>query len=194
MDQQRSSSLTPTNLNIKGGSIRTKLEYVRTHFGEDSEKRLAALLRKERAWPILEANWYSFELFDRVLRFIADSFLDGDLSRLSEIGRHSAHQALTGVYGNLTRANFEDFLQRRLPILHNRYYSSGKLEVPKVTERGAQLCLTTPQIQESDLHVAMGFYCGAAEFMGRKDVTCKYEIKGKRVVFLLLWTPMGAEG
>ncbi len=180
--------MSASHLQVKGGSFRTKLEYVRDTFGSDEEKKLVQLLKDLDICPILEANWYGFDLFDKVLCFIADEFLDGDLSRLEEIGRYSAHRALTGVYQSFKQADFTDFLQRRMPTLHSRFYNGGRLEVPQITERGCRIHIISSTLRESDLYVASGFYQGAAEIMGHRQVSCKFEIRADRAQFLLLWS------
>ena len=175
-------------LSIKGGSIRTKLEYVKDTFGSAGEEKLTDLLKSADAYPILEANWYPYELFNQVLCFIAAEFLDGDLSRLEEVGRYSAKRSLTGVYQSFKQREFLNFVRHRLPKLHTRYYSAGQLDVIQLSDRGCRLCLTSPTYYESDLRVAAGFYQGAAEIMGQENPTCRFEIKDGRAHFLLLWS------
>ncbi len=174
-------------LQVKGGSLRTKVEFVRDTFGPDAEKKIVQLLKDLEIYPILEANWYDFDFFDKVLCFIADEFLDGDRSRLEEIGKYSAHRSLTGVYQSFKQADFTHFLKRRLPNLHSRYYSTGRIEVLQITERGCLIQLISETLRESDLYVASGFYQGTAETMGHSGVSCKFEVREGRAQFLLLW-------
>lgn len=177
-----------SELKIKGGSIRSKMDLVQEQFGDQALDELTAILRQAGALPVLEANWYPFELFDRVLVHIAEHHYGGDLSRLKEVGRYSARRALSGVYKGLKRMDFIDFVQKRIPVLHNRYYSAGKVAVVQVGEKGCRLCLSAPQRFESDIWVACGFYEGAAEFAGHKDTRCSWEERGDLVLYTITWS------
>ena len=174
-------------IQIKGGSIRSKLELVRERFGERAYKDLVRILRAEGAHPVLEANWYPFELFDHVLIHIADKHFGKDLSRLKEVGRYSAQKALTGVYKGLKKMDFNEFVRLRLPVLHSRYYSAGKLTVVQLADKGCRLCLAAPAHFESDIWVACGFYAGAAELAGHTGARCTWERRGNLVIYTITW-------
>lgn len=175
------------SIQIKGGSIRSKLEMVRDRFGEPAAEDLERILKDAGAYPVLEANWYPFELFDRILVRIADKHFGSDLSRLKNVGRYSAQKALTGVYKGLKKMDFSDFARRRLTVLHSRYYSGGKLAVVQVADKGCRLCLSAPVHFESDIWVACGFYEGAAEFGGHTGARCVWERRGDLVLYTITW-------
>lgn len=177
-------------LEVKGGSIRSKRDFVRVRFGDDAEAALDRYLEDRGHRHILEANWYPFEVFDGVLRYIADNHYGGDLGRLREVGRFSAEAALTGTYDFLMRQrDFSRFMDR-ISVLHERYYSRGKLIVGLMADapRHCDMMLEgAPFYTEPDLQVAAGFFTGAAEMMGLANPRCRFEQRTGRVLFRLDW-------
>ena len=83
---------------VKGSSIRSKFEFVHDRFGEAAERRLKERFRDHGILPVLDSVMYPFAEYDAVNRAIAEEFLDGDLTRLAEVGAYSAQKVLTGVY------------------------------------------------------------------------------------------------
>ena len=175
-------------MQIKGSSIRSKLQFLAETFGTEAEQALSNHLQELDVRTVLEANWYPYELYDRVLRWIADHHYGGQLRRLREVGRFSAHHALTGTYAvYLERGDFRSFL-RRIATLHGRYYDIGSLKTTLIGDDHAELVLIgAPFYREPDLEVAAGFYTGAAELMGLSQVSCSFEMGSDRVEFRLDW-------
>ncbi|MCG8454760.1 MAG: hypothetical protein MI919_00655 [Holophagales bacterium] len=189
-----SSSSAPSSpgngpLRVKGGSIRSKIAFVASTFGPAAEAELVAELAEQGYAQVLEASWYDYDLFDHVLRFIADRWLGGDLGRLRDVGRFSARTALTTTYAfYLGRGDLPGFLGR-ISKLHERYYSRGSLTV---LEQGATRCRLKLHgagfYREPDLQVAAGFYMGAAELLGCREVRCRIEPGPDEADFLLEWS------
>lgn len=173
---------------VKGSSINSKLAYVDETFGRQAAARLEKFLGERGAPQVLEASWYPFQLYDDVLRFVATEFLDGDLTRLQDVGRNSARQSLTGTYSVFVRpGGFRSFLERSATF-HSRYYSAGTLRLEAASADGKSFRLLqegAPIYTQPDLEIACGFYCQAAEMMGLDDVRCRYEYTDEGVRFLL---------
>lgn len=173
---------------VKGGSIASKLDFVRDEHGQEAERELRAFLETRGAPQILEASWYPFQLYDEVLRHLVDEHLGGETERLREVGRYSARRSLTGTYSVYVRpGGFPAFLERSASF-HGRYYSTGSLEVVEASEDGRHFRLVqegAPVYTRPDLEVACGFYCEAAEMMGLSDVRCEWEYTDDGVAFEL---------
>lgn len=180
---------TPS-LQVKGGSLRSKLLFVRENFGEAAEQELQDLLVSLGIPQVLEANWYPYSLFEHLLREIAERHLGGDISRLQGIGRYSASKSLTSTYAiYLQRGDFARFLEK-LPTLHSRYYDTSHLTIETVDDAAGlvELKVESPELLAAeDLYVAAGFYQGAAELMGRQRVHCEFEREHDGVRFRLTW-------
>ncbi len=176
-------------LNVKGSTLRSKLEFTEERFGSTARQQIEEYLREQGFPTILDANWYPFDLFDGVLQKMADDFFDGDLTKLEEVGAYSAEQALSTTYEPYAaRRDFQQFLQR-ISSLHDRFYDTGQLEI---TARGDEFCEIElqglPQVSQADVHVAAGFYVGAARFMGLESARCRFSIGPDRVHFRLDWS------
>lgn len=179
------------DLQVKGTSIRSKLAYVREHFGEAAERALSDDLAAAGVRQVLDSSWYPFDLFERLLRTIAERHFNGELTRLQEIGRYSAEHALTTTYAFYGHQQDFDPFVRRLPTLHGRFYSRGTLEVehrPQAASCAIRL-RGAGRYADADLYVAQGFYIGAAARLGLRDPRCPFQRVDDGVDFTLAWTP-----
>ena len=176
------------SLQIKGSTLNSKVAFVRDRFGEDAAGQVESLLREETGGDVLDGSWYPFEVYLAVLQSIADRHYGGDPSSLFEIGVHSAHEALTGIYDFYQMLDFPQFLTR-VSNLHGRFYSAGELSVEH--EEGASRCAIrlhgAPPYSELDLYVAAGFYPGSARILGHPEIRCRFEDRGDEVLFQLDW-------
>lgn len=186
--ENESSRADPGEIRVKGSSINSKLRFAREVFGTEAEKELAAFLARSGVHQVLDGSWYPFELFDALLRLVADNHYRGDLSRLMEIGTYSAERSLKTTYEVYTLRDFAYFLER-LGMLHGRFYSVGKLETRLDAEsRSCRIRLHgAPYYSEPDLYVASGFYVGAAKVMGLSGVECSFRKTDSEVHFELTW-------
>lgn len=179
---------------VKGSSIRSKFDFVHDRFGEGAERRLKERFREHGLLPVLDSVMYPFEDYDAVLRAIAEEFFDGDLSRLSEVGAYSAQKVLTGVYRAFAAGkDYLGFL-RRAAVLHERFYSHGGMDVD-LAEDGESCTIVlsgAPTYSESDLHVAGGFYAGAADLLGIQSLDWEMSWDASSARFLLSWEPAPA--
>lgn len=174
---------------VKGSTIASKFDFVRERYGERAEAELREELETEGLRSVLSSSWYPFSVYESLNKAIADKLLGGDLSRLVEVGKYSAQNALTGVYKAYTRQDdFQQFL-RRISSLHSTFYSHGDMEV--TAEEGSASCeihLTgAPLYTDADLYVAQGFYMGAAEVFGLAGVDCSLKKDANGAHFTLRW-------
>ncbi len=176
---------------VKGSSLTSKFEFVAERFGEAARTTLQRRFEDRTGlFPVLDSSWYPFSLYDEVIRVIADLFYGGQLARLTEVGAYSAGKVLTGVYRAYAQAkDFASFLERA-STLHRRFYSHGEMRVavaPAGDQASVHLC-EAPAYSEADLHVAAGFYRGAAELFGLQSFAHHWALREDGAHFELRWT------
>lgn len=175
-------------LDVKGSTIRSKVLFARERFGVQAEKDLVEYLAAQGVPQVLDGTWYPFDLYDGVLVRLAERCYGGELKRLAEVGSDSAKKALAGTYGVYAQMNFPYFLTR-IGALHKRFYSAG--EIVATADEGGGSCrirmFGAPFYKDADLHVANGFYIGAAEVFGLRGVRSKYEHVDDEVNFQISW-------
>ena len=174
---------------IKGSSLRTKLDFVAARFDADAVESLRLFLARELGnRPILDADWYPFELYDRLLNHLAQRQFGGDLARLREVGQFSAEKALESTYQTYARGrSFEDFLQR-LPLFHQRLYTASRLEVSTLEAKGCTIdVVEMPIVSMPDVHVSCGFFVGAARLLGHESAEGAASPKLHRVRYAIRW-------
>lgn len=176
-------------LDVKGSTILSKLDFVRERFGAGAEQALRTFVTETAGnRQILAGSWYPFALYESALRHIAENYYDGDLTRLREVGEDSAHRALTGTYEVYGQMGLAHFLSR-IGALHKRFYSRGDIQA-EMGEDGHGCSVRmfgVPFFSEADLELAAGFYTGAAREFGLREVRCDFTIAGDEVGFQLKW-------
>ncbi len=175
---------------VKGSSIRSKFDYVREAFGPSAEIELKEMFSgDDDIGSVLDSGLYPFNLYDRVLRALAERFLDGDVTRLREVGAHSAEQSLTTIYRAFAEGkDFFGFLSR-IQLLHQRFYSHGTMEVRVADDRrSAKILLAgAPTYSDADLEVAAGFYLGAGKLLGLQNMKVDFDHAEHGAEFRLSW-------
>ena len=175
---------------VKGSSISSKFDFIRDTFGPAAERELRESLQSETdLGTILDSGQYPFDLYDRILEATAERFYDGDLSRLEEVGAYSAQKSLTTIYRAFTQGkDFLGFLSR-IGLLHERFYSEGKMEVEVAPDRrGARIHLSgAPRYSDADLFVAGGFYIGAGKLLGLEEIGYSLARTDQGATFHLKW-------
>jgi len=176
---------------VKGSSISSKFDFLRDRFGEAAEKEFMNGFVNERGlFPVLDSQWYPFALYDRINRAIASQYFSGDIRRLEQVGKFSAERVLSTTYSMYADGkDFTGFL-RRAAVLHQRFYSQGKMEV-SIGEDGKSATIShsgADIYSDADLHVAAGFYLGAGDLTGAKAVRCRMTRHQNGAEFKLQWS------
>jgi hypothetical protein len=117
--------------NVKGSAIESRVLWVRLHHGEDGVRKLCEVLSPEaRAivrQPPHKATWYPFPVFVELNEKIDKVFGKGDLSIVTELGRHGADANLTTVYRLFYMAGTPKWILDRASRLWDLHYDSGRL-------------------------------------------------------------------
>lgn len=169
---------------VKGSSIRTKLIFAQQRWGDEAGRELTSYMSEQGVSRILDSLWYSFDLYDGLLRHMAKTFLEGDLSALAQVGEFSADESLNSIYKAYDSGDFYDTLEK-LALLHARFYSEGEMDVrvDRKARRATIRLFDAPYYSEADLHVAKGFYLRLAHRAGLGQMTCDWEIRGDEAIF-----------
>jgi hypothetical protein len=104
--------------------------------------------------------------------YIANTLLGGELSRLQEVGAYSAERGLSSIYRSWVRGKaFFEFLGQ-MGEYYKTFYSAGDLEVQIGGDRKSATLLFSkaPQYSVAEMHIATGFFVGAAKVTGLDDV------------------------
>lgn len=174
---------------VKGSTIRSKLDFVHERFGAAALASLETEFSGRGLLPILVSGWYDFDLYVEVLESITARHFAGDLSRLASVGAYSAEQSLKTVYAAFVRpTGFVEFL-RGMSRLHHMFYNAGRIDVSVAGDRKSCTIVhrDKPRLAEADLWVASGFYRMAAALHELDEVACRFEVLGDEARFELGW-------
>ncbi len=174
---------------VKGSSLKSKLAFVESRFGNSELEKLEAQLKEEGFPTLFDSGWYPFDRFVRLLRIITDNHFSGNTSRLTEVGEYSAQESLGKTYRTFVNSkSFIGFL-KNVDRLHHMLYNEGKSEIfIDDDENGCRIVQSgKSQIAEEDLQVALGFYCGAGRLHGIRNIQGRFTIKPDGADYILSW-------
>ena len=120
---------------VKGVGVIGMLGSVRRLLGEDVHARLLSELPGElgdraRKGSLIAAGWYSLSDYSRLHASVQRLTKKGpELARA--LSREASLQDFRGIYSVLTFVLSPQFLIRRAPSLFDRYFDTGKVEVPE---------------------------------------------------------------
>lgn len=155
---------------VKGSSIRTKIAFARTNFGEQAEQALVEALTHAGVAHVLEGAWYDFDTYEAVLMRLAEVGYDGAIERLREVGAFSAEHALSTTYQAFARHQDLERFVALIPQLHKSLYSHGLLEIEGPQDGELRFTLREmPKRSRPDHYVSEGFFLGAVRLLGWPD-------------------------
>jgi hypothetical protein len=149
-------------------------EYLRNRFGEDKWKETLAALppAAARVWgePMLVTNVYPFQTFKDLLvslEQVVHAIPEQETTRMYE---HIADRSLTTVHKFFLRFADPSFVIKRYPLLWQRFFLAGKVEVPTAGKGHASLEFELPEIFLDWLRPACtGYSKRAVELAGGSD-------------------------
>ena len=159
-------------MRVKGSTLRSRLEFLRERFGEDSvESVLEGLGVDDRTTigKVMPGSWVAFDVVDRFDRQIIDRFGAGHDELAREFGAFSARKNLTSLYKMFVEQAQGDphALFDNLSNLHRNFYDTGGMRALRAGERTTNLevdyegAATRPNCL-----TAVGFYATALELIG----------------------------
>ena len=166
----------PAQNRIKGGVIKSRLEFVRARAGEAGLEAVLARLPREdrevlRGW-ILPITWYPLDLNLRLDDAIAMVLSPGDRDRVFlEMGRASADSNLGGPQRPYVREGDPHFLLRAAPQIFSAYYRVGRRTYGRTGETSAVLrTYDAENVTRTDCLTVVGWHQRAIELCGGKAV------------------------
>jgi uncharacterized protein (TIGR02265 family) len=167
-------SFSMTNIGkVKGGSLQSRLEFVREHRGEEGVQRVIARLSEEdraACAHLLTGAWYPFDLNQRLDDAIAAEMAMGDRAFLL-MGEKSAEHNLTKSHRAFVTDKDPHGLLKRAAQIYQAYYDSGSRNYLRVDEHKARISThDSSTYSRHDCLTVVGWHRKAIEMCGGNDV------------------------
>lgn len=161
---------------VKGGVVKSRLEFVKARAGEAGLEAVLARLPREdqevlRGW-VLPITWYPLDLNLRLDDAIAAVLSPRDRDRIFvEMGRASADSNLGGAQRPYVREGDPHFLLRATPQIYAAYYQVGRRTYERTGETSAVLrTFDAEDVTRTDCLTVAGWHQRAIEMCGGRDV------------------------
>ena len=131
---------------VKGGDVKSTLNYLIEKFGPDAPKKVIEQLSQEDRMlftkPLLTSSWLPEKAFSDLLASADKIFGKGDYSLCYDIGRYNAHNTVPKLYSVFIRMGNPGIVLRSAAIFWRQIHSSGNLIVVEKTSNSAVAHLT----------------------------------------------------
>ncbi len=179
---------------VKGSVLKSRLGFVREHFGEAGVARVVASLPEEDQKAlnmVLTVKWYPFELGKRLDNAIVQVLGGGLPAFFERLGEASADKNLATLHhGFLTQGKPHQFLAKA-PAIYALYYETGRREYQQTgPSEGVLTTYDAETFSTADCLTVIGWYrralqmCGAAavdvveeECRARGGAVCRYRVR-----------------
>jgi uncharacterized protein (TIGR02265 family) len=159
--------------NVKGGAIKSRLEFVNERGGEAAVQRVLARLAeadRQTCAQILTGKWYPFELNERLDEAIAAEMGIGEQVFLL-MGEKSATHNLGASHRVFITDRDPHGLLRRAAQIYQMYYDTGRRTYEKVSETKARLItFDSATFSKHDCLTVVGWHRKAIEMCGGTKV------------------------
>lgn len=160
---------------IKGGILKSRLEFVRQKRANALEEVLARLPdadQKTLRGMLLAVSWYPFELCKRLDHAIAEVLSPGDFRRVFiDMGRASADTNLTGVHKAFVRVGDPQYILSYAPQIYSQYYDKGNRTYEQTSETsGVIKTFGAQDVTVNDCLTVVGWHHRAIEICGGREV------------------------
>jgi uncharacterized protein (TIGR02265 family) len=159
--------------NVKGGAIKSRLEFVRERGGEGAVQRVMARLPEidqEVCTHVLTGMWYPFDLNARLDETIAAEVDIGEQVFLL-MGEKSATHNLGAAHRAFIADRDPHGLLRRAAQIYQMYYDTGRRTYERLGETKAQLTTwESATFSKHDCLTVVGWHRKAIEMCGGSNV------------------------
>ena len=166
--------------NVKGSVLLSRLDFAREHFGvQGLAKLLAALTDEDRrvATTFLPAQWYPFDLGERIDSAIMHVLGRGDPGTFHRLGVRSAEVNLAGVHSVFLQSGDPHGLLRRAPVIYKLYYDTGTRTYEKTGENSCRLTTyDSESYSRADCFTVIGWHQRAVGLCGGTDVRIDHSV------------------
>lgn len=159
--------------NVKGGAIKSRLEFVRERGGEEAVQRVLARLSpadQDVCGRVMTGMWYPFDLNARLDEAVAKETGIGEQVFLL-MGEKSATHNLGAAHRAFIADRDPHGLLRRTAQIYQMYYDTGRRTYEKVSDRKALLTTWESEtFSKHDCLTIVGWHRKAIEMCGGSNV------------------------
>jgi hypothetical protein len=160
----------------KGTAVLSIIKWVTERFGDEGLKRWQAELSPEAraltAGTILASSWYSGPATMEMRKAIIELFFQGDVAGVRELGRFSAHQALSGIYKLFVKLGSPGWVVERAGPMFSIHFRPGEMSV--VNKENQKITLRLADFPDKSgimEQVIWGFVEIALQMSGAKEIS-----------------------
>ncbi len=174
----------------KGVNFLYSKRFIEAKYGGDVWARIMESLSKEsqESWEagILVNHEYPFTAFKEMISVLTRELESAKDSEIACIYEYIADQSLNKIYKIFFTFANPSFVIKNYPILWDKFFNSGKVEVPLSEKGHAVVKFTLPEIFLDWLPPAcLGYSKKAVEMAGGRDLTM--QAKSKSMVSAGTW-------
>jgi uncharacterized protein (TIGR02265 family) len=182
---------------VKGSVLRSRLDFVRSHFGEAGVTSVLTALgendRRILTAGLLPAQWYDFDLGQRLDQAIMRTVGKGSAETFRSLGKTSAEVNLGGVHQAFVRPGDPHGLLRRAPAIYKLYYDTGRRSYEQTGPTSCRIVThASESFSEADCLTVVGWHEYAVEMCGGRDVRIEHpacRARGDQVCdYRISWT------
>jgi len=160
--------------NVKGSVLRSRLDFVKGHFGDEGLSRLLASLseddRSVLTDGLLPAQWYPFDLGERLDSGIMRTLGGGSATTFRRLGARSAEVNLAGVHQVFVHPGDPHALLRRAPAIYKLYYDTGHRTYESLGPTSCRLVThESESFSAADCETVIGWHERAVELCGGRN-------------------------
>ncbi len=162
-------------MKIKGVVIHSRIEFVKDNFGEESWKKVLDSLPDEDQHLLtdllLKAQWYPFEIGDRLDKAIVEVLGEGDNKIFEMIGAKSAKRNLLKEHKSFLTPGDPQAFMAKTPVIYKSYYDSGRREYRQTgPNSGVMTTYDAETFSVPDCLTVIGWYKEALRMCGARNV------------------------
>lgn len=180
---------------IKGMTLKSRIEYLTIHFGPDAVDKVFAKLKKKRgddlSKKILATKWYPLDLQIDLDDIIKYEFAKGDELIYQKLGAHSADMHYKEKYSGFLKDKDPHNVLNKSIFAFDLYFRPGKAVCTKLGPKETKIEISLFKSNPKNCQTNIGFYKRAVELSGGKDVKVEEKSctgKGDRVcTFVISW-------
>jgi uncharacterized protein (TIGR02265 family) len=164
---------------VTGSVLRSRLDFVEQQFGKEGLVRLLERLpepdRELLPKGLLPAQWYPFELGQRIDKVVMEVLAKGDRETFHQLGVRSADFNLKGVHQVFVHPGNPQSLLRRAPAIYKLYYDTGHRTYEETGESTCRLVTyDSESFSEADCLTVIGWHQRAVELCGGRNVAIEH--------------------
>lgn len=180
---------------IKGMTLKSRIEYITLHFGAASVKKVFAKLKEKRgddlSNKILATKWYPLQLQSDLDDIIRYDLANGDELIYQKLGAHSADMHYKEKYSGFLKDKDPFNVLKKSTFAFDLYFRPGKALCTKTGPKEIKIEVSLFKSTSKNCQTNIGFYKRAVELSGGKDVkvverTCTGKGDGM-CTFIISW-------